>query len=59
MSPIYWLDSSQADRLPSPSGSGKSTLLNVLAHRTAAMTANIQAGIYLSLIHISEPTRPY
>ena len=31
-----------------PSGSGKSTLLNVLAHRTAAMKASVQSGIYIN-----------
>ena len=31
-----------------PSGSGKSTLLNVLAQRTAALNASVQANIYIN-----------
>ncbi|KAK4579993.1 hypothetical protein LTR86_000195 [Recurvomyces mirabilis] len=36
-----------ANRLTN-SGSGKSTLLNVLAHRTAALAANVKAAIYIN-----------
>ena len=36
------------------SGSGKSTLMNIIGLLDRQTT-----GIYLSLIHISEPTRPY
>ncbi|KAI7261954.1 putative ABC transporter [Hortaea werneckii] len=34
--------------LMGPSGSGKSTLLNVLAHRTAALNASVQANVYIN-----------
>ena len=37
-----------------PSGSGKTTLLNCLSALDSPT-----GGSYLSLIHISEPTRPY
>ncbi|KAI7375759.1 hypothetical protein KC332_g18537, partial [Hortaea werneckii] len=34
--------------LMGPSGSGKSTLLNVLAQRTAALNASVQANVYIN-----------
>ncbi|KAF2858672.1 putative ABC transporter [Piedraia hortae CBS 480.64] len=42
--------------LMGPSGSGKSTLLNVLAHRTAAVGANILGGIYINGKRTAAPT---
>ena len=43
----FSLEEGQSLAITGPSGSGKSTLLGLLA------------GLDLSLIHISEPTRPY
>ena len=49
-----------------PSGAGKSTLAKAAAAAlgicyvdTGAIYRTIGYGVYLSLIHISEPTRPY
>ena len=43
--------------LDGPSGSGKSTIANILANKLKISYLN--TGSMLSLIHISEPTRPY
>ena len=40
-------------------GSGKTTLINMIINKEVWVNPNLKIGYYLSLIHISEPTRPY